>query len=186
MKKLVLAHTVWDYLDSLSNIKNHYELDFVEENKDVIDYLNDLRMRKDKLKPIDLDKVKNDVKEFWEKLILNFVGHLLDEIMNRDTKGAEFAKIKIDLEKIKVNLPYDDFGIRQLKKLYEENLKECNEVIKEKIQIEKTIEELNKNNLKHIEEITKKSIRRGRIQGFFMSIIAGLIVGYILYKLGYV
>ena len=121
--KLKGVSALGDWLDSLSRIKYHYEADFNEKNDDVKAYLDDLRIRKEMGIDIDLNKVEIDVKKFWEELILKFVNHLLDKIKNRNTKGAEFVDIKLDLEKTKKSIIYDNLEISKLESYYEEELK---------------------------------------------------------------
>ena len=184
-KKLKVVPTLGDLLDSLMTIKNYYYSDFDETNVLLDKYLNDLRFRREKNLSIDEQQVENDVKEFWKQLILKFVDGLLNKIIKRKTKGGEFVEIKIDLEETKKNLPYDNLDVKTLVSYYEKDLKKYYRVIKEKIQNEKALEELNEKNLENIEEITKRSRNKGRIEGFLISLVTGLITGYALYKLGY-
>ena len=184
-KKVIVVPPLGDLLDSLMIIKHYYNSDFDETNVSLDKYLNNLRINRGKNLYIDEQQVENDVKEFWKQLILKFVDGLLNKIIYRKTKGGEFAEIKIDLEETKKNLPYDNLDVKTLVSYYEKNLKKYHRIIKEKIQNEKAFEELNKKNLKNIEEITKRSRNKGRIEGFLTSLVAGLITGYALYKLGY-
>lgn len=172
--KLKVVLTLGDLLDSLSKIKYHYEIDFDEKNDDVKTYLDDLRIRKEKSIHIDLNEVEIDVKNFWKDLILKFVIHLLDKIKNRNTKGAEFVNIKLDLEKTEKSIKYDDLDIGSLESYYEVTLKDQFESIKEKI-----------SNENYILELYNKGLKYGGIIGFFVGILASLVVGISLYYTGF-
>ena len=174
VKKLKLVLTLGDLLYSLKRVESHYKSDFEEVNKALESYLGDLHIRNEKGSDINLQQVENDVKEFWKQLILKFVDGLLNKIIKRKTKGGEFAEIKIDLEETKKNLPYDNLDVKTLVSYYEKDLKKYYRIIKEKIQNEKALEELN-----------ERSRNKGRIEGFLISLVTSLITGYALYKLGY-
>lgn len=167
--KLKVVLTLGDLLDSLSKIKYHYEIDFNEKNADVKTYLDDLRIRKEKSIDIDLNEVEKDIKNFWKELILKFVNHLLDKIKNRNTKGAEFVNIKLDLEKTEKSIKYDNLDISSLESYYEVVLKDQFESIKEKL-----------SNENYILELYNKGLIYGGIIGFFI----GILVGILMYILG--
>jgi len=172
--KLKLALTLGDLLDSLSKIKYHYEIDFNQKNDDVKTYLDDLRIRKEKAIDIDLNKVEINAKKFWKELILKFVDHLLDKIKNRNTKGAEFVNIRLDLEKTKKSINYDNLAIGTLESYYEVVLKDQFESIKEKL-----------SNENYILELYNRGLKYGGIIGFFVGILASLLVGILLYYAGF-
>lgn len=172
--KLKVVLTIGDLLYSLSKIKHYYEIDFNEKNDDIEKCLDDLQIRKEKVINTDLNKVEIDVKEFWKILILKFVNHLLDKIENRNTKGAEFVNIKLDLEKTKRSINYDNLAINTLESYYEVELKDQFELIKEKLSIET-----------YILELYNKGLKYGGIIGFIGGILASLLVGIILYYTGF-
>ncbi len=173
---------------SLMKIKFYYEHDFDEKNTKLEEYIIDLGLRNERKLEIDLRDVENNVKSFWKEIILKFVDRLLSKINNRTSKGGEFAKIRLDLNETKKNIPYDDLDVKTLESYYEKTMNEQYEIIKEKIQNEKDLEELNKSNKDYIDKISKESRNKGRIDGFIVSFIVGiilLIVGIILHYLGY-
>lgn len=169
--------TIGDLLYSLKIIQSYYESDFEEVNKNLEEYLNDLHIRNEKDLDINLHEVEGCVKKFWKKIIIEFVEHLLNKIENRTTVGGEFAEIKIDLVNTQQNIPYDNPSIKTLKSYYENDLKKYLKIIKEKIHNEKIIEELNEKNQKHIE----KTFNKGRLRGY----VEALVIGIILYYLGF-
>lgn len=66
-------------------------------------------------KKIDLSQSIEKAKEFWKGLITKSIEELLTTIESRNGHGGEFAKMKIELEKMKEDIIYDETDLEKEK-----------------------------------------------------------------------
>lgn len=148
---------------NLLKIKDYYS-ELNKENKKLLELIKELEIKQKNKKRIVDKEVEEKVKVFWKELIYEAIEVMLNKVNSRKTKGSEFNKIIKELSTIKDELPYDNPDIITLKSIYEETLRNLRDEIKEKIDIEK---------------YNNKKFKQGIGWGFFLGILASIIVWWL-------
>ena len=151
----------------------HYEFYF-DKNEKLIGKESEIQLaiRKNILNTIDFEDLDLFCKNEWKNLIFKAINKIKNEVINRETKGSEFADNLIQLNKIKENLvDLTNTTIEKLQLTFEiDIMDEIVPIVKEKVTNEKYIIKL---------------YSRGLLYGGIIGFIVGLLVGILLYYAGF-
>ena len=125
---------LWGVILSLHTIEGYYENDLGKDNDNLKAYIWEIEKSVEHNKEVDLSQAIEKTKKFWKELITESIEELLKTIESKRGHGGEFAKDKIELEKLKEEITFAELDLETYEAVYEETLKEKRKIIKENIE----------------------------------------------------
>jgi hypothetical protein len=169
--------SIWKYIRILERHVEIYENDFkISENIEKKKERAERQIRilkscvnKNDFRKFDEKAVKSRCIEDWEDIINFAINSLLSHIVNRKTRGGEFADLNLQLEKLKENLDTEDYELQHYENIYDADIKRS---LKPAI-LERMVNEKKKR------EDYRKGIWLGASIGFVLGIIGDFIFDWI-------
>lgn len=140
---------IWKYLSHMLTLINSYQNDFRENNNNLIEKEEQIRVliRKEKIDNLDLDELELFCKIEWKKLIIKAINEIKTEINSRKTKGIAFSDISFQLEKIDEDLiDINDYKLEWFENTYCSDIKPLRQDAKERMDIENFTSKQRRNN----------------------------------------
>ena len=131
------SRNIWQYISNVQKLIGIYRNDFKKLKPSLeikLTYLK--RISKTKIQDKQFQELDKFCRSEWKQVIKNTIKILEHRIKSRGTKGSEFSNIILQLKKIQENIELETIELDKYEEIYESDLKEFREQIKEKLEIE--------------------------------------------------